>query len=116
MDCAIDYISLSAYHLSCVCVCVCVCVATYNASIHACISSSIHVYTHSYIHTNVGGGGGGDSPNETRFVGSSLPQLNAYEVVEALSKWAGMEDTISLFNDLIKDNSMSHDCMYCVCI
>ena len=95
--------------------CVCVCSGYVYASIHACTSYSIHVYIHIHnfiIHTYVGGGGGGDSPNETRFVGSSLPQLNAHEVVEALSKWAGMEDTISLFNDLIKDNSMSHDCTY----
>jgi hypothetical protein len=51
------------------------------------------------------GGGGLDSPVESRFI--NLPQLNAQEVVDALSKWDGMEDTIALFNDLLKENGMS---------
>ena len=57
--------------------------------------------------TFTGGGGGGiESPVESRLVGSNLPQLNAQEVVDALSKWDGMEDTIALFNDLIKRNGI----------
>lgn len=47
-----------------------------------------------------------ESPADIRLAGSGIPQLNAREVVEALGKWEGMEDTISLFSDLIKDNSM----------
>ena len=46
-----------------------------------------------------------ESPGDLRFVGSGFPQLNAREVVEALGKWEGMEDTISLFADLVKENS-----------
>lgn len=30
---------------------------------------------------------------------SALPQLQAGEVVEALSKWEGMEDTLALFDE-----------------
>lgn len=55
-----------------------------------------------------GGGGGLESPSEGQAVGSALPQLNAQEVVDALGKWEGMEDTISLFADLVKENSMLH--------
>ena len=55
-------------------------------------------------------GGNLDSPGDSRFVGSGVPQLNAQEVVEALGKWEGMEDTISLFSDLIKDNSTLIQC------
>ena len=47
-----------------------------------------------------------ESPADIRLAGSGFPQLNAREVVEALGKWEGMEDTISLFSDLIRDNSM----------
>ena len=50
-------------------------------------------------------GGGVESPGDFRFVGSGFPHLNAREVVEALGKWEGTEDTISLFADLVKDNS-----------
>jgi hypothetical protein len=52
--------------------------------------------------SHINGGGGLDSPVESRFI--NLPQLNAQEVVDALSKWDGMEDTIALFNDLLKEN------------
>ena len=46
-------------------------------------------------------GGGVESPGDLRFVGSGFPQLNAREV----GKWEGMDDTISLFADLVKENS-----------
>lgn len=46
------------------------------------------------------------SPEEYRFVGASLPQLNAQEVVDALSRWDGMEDTIALFSDLLNKNGI----------
>ena len=65
-------------------------------------------------------GGGVESPGDIRFVGSGIqPHLNAREVVEALWKWEGMEDTISLFSDLVKDDSMCLHyiiCSYCVLV
>ena len=36
-------------------------------------------------------------------LGSNLPQLSAIEVVDTLSKWEGVEETITLFGDMIKD-------------
>ena len=53
------------------------------------------------------------SPDDYRFVGASLPQLNAQEVVDALSRWDGMEDTIALFSDLLNKNGMcSHNAQW----
>ena len=46
------------------------------------------------------------SPDDYRFVGASLPQLNAQEVVDALSRWDGMEDTTALFSDLLNKNGI----------
>ena len=33
---------------------------------------------------------------------TSLPQLSAGEIVESLTRWEGMEDTIVLFQDMIR--------------
>ena len=64
--------------------------------------------------------GGLDSPGEARFVGSSLPQLSAREVVDALSQWDGMEDTVSLFTDLLRESSGIYTAasvpLLCVCV
>lgn len=46
------------------------------------------------------------SPDDYRFVGASLPQLNAQEVVDALSRWDGMEDTTALFSNLLNKNGI----------
>ena len=59
-----------------------------------------------------GGGGGLESPGEAQVMGSSLPQLNGQEVVDALGKWEGMEDTIALFADLVKESSKSSPVIY----
>ena len=67
---------------------------------HVCVCCLFVVCVVLYV-----SGGGVESPGDLRFVGSGFPQLNAREVVEALGKWEGMEDTISLFADLVKENS-----------
>ena len=44
----------------------------------------------------------GDSAAKQWSLGSNLPQLSATEVVDTLSKWEGVEETITLFDDMIK--------------
>ena len=76
-------------------VCVCVCLLCVSCVCLCLFVVCVVLYS----------GGGVESPGDLRFVGSGFPQLNAREVVEALGKWEGMEDTISLFADLVKENS-----------
>ena len=57
----------------------------------------------------VGGEGGGDlqssEPLLSTMSAAGLPNLTANEVVEALNKWEGMEDTIVLFKEQLEEEN-----------
>jgi len=50
----------------------------------------------------------GDSLGEQWPLVSSMPQLSATEIVDALSKWEGMGDTLALFQEALKEERSAY--------
>lgn len=57
---------------------------------------------------------GGAESGTDWYVGPSIPHLPAEDVVEVLSKWDGMEDTIALFDEIIQKEKGKASSLTCV--